>query len=176
MPDEIDLAAKRAELIAELGLSIECAFVPFSQSRNAKEKHPSLNWRVTLKREDREILTTDYMQGSAHCPSYSQRESFRPSVDYAKAIEAECETGRSAKRFRERIAAPKIADVLYSLFADSDVLDYDSFEDWAPNLGYDPDSRSAEKIYRACLGHALALRNGIGESKLAELREAFLDY
>jgi len=27
---------------------------------------------------------------------------------------------------------------------------YQSFEDWAGDYGYDPDSRKAEKVYRAC--------------------------
>ena len=43
-------------------------------------------------------------------------------------------------------------------------------------LGYDPDSRKAEGIYRACLELALKLRNGLGEKLLAELREAVADY
>jgi hypothetical protein len=42
-------------------------------------------------------------------------------------------------------------------------------------IGYDPDSRSAEKVCQACLKIALELRNGLGESNLARLREATQD-
>lgn len=59
-----------AEAIASLGLTVESVFVPFSRSRNKAEKNPSLNWKVTIKRNDREVLTTDYMAGMGHCPNY----------------------------------------------------------------------------------------------------------
>lgn len=71
---------------------------------------------------------------------------------------------------------PDPVDVIYSLIQDASVLDAGSFEDWAAELGYDRDSRKAETIYRACLGLALALRHGIGESGMEALRAAFLDY
>lgn len=45
-----------------------------------------------------------------------------------------------------------------------------------PELGYDPDSRKAEAIYKACLEIALKLRNALGEDGLAKLREAAQDY
>lgn len=56
--------------LADLGLTVESVFVPFSQSRNKAEKHKSLNWRVTVKRNGRDILTTDYSAGAGHCPGY----------------------------------------------------------------------------------------------------------
>lgn len=34
------------------GLRVECEFVPLSRSRNAREKHPTVNWRVRLFRAD----------------------------------------------------------------------------------------------------------------------------
>lgn len=46
---------------------------------------------------------------------------------------------------------PSAADVLECLI--SDAIGYRnaaSFEDWASDYGYDPDSRAAEKTYRAC--------------------------
>ena len=46
---------------------------------------------------------------------------------------------------------PTAADVLSCLLLDA--TGYDdarNFEDWAPEFGYDPDSRKAEKIYHEC--------------------------
>jgi hypothetical protein len=71
---------------------------------------------------------------------------------------------------------PHVGDVLYSLIMDSDALDYSSFEEWTDNLGYDPDSRSAEKIYKSCMEIALKMRSLFGEERLSELRTLFENY
>lgn len=178
-----DLAAT----IARLGLIVESEFVPFSKSRNAAEKHRSLNWRVTLKREGRDILTTDYSAGIAHCPAYkaSVREAGGPNcILRHEAIERETETGVATTFAPSGIAMmqrgapilPDATDVIYSLVRDSDVLDFATFEQWAEEFGYDTDSRSAESTYRACLEIALKLRAGIGEADLSALREAASEY
>lgn len=46
----------------------------------------------------------------------------------------------------------------------------------AETFGYDPDSRSAEKVYRACMEIALKMRAALGESGLSRLNEIFQDY
>ena len=154
------------ELLSDMGLSRALKFVPFSQSRNATEKHPSLNWKVTLQHKGRDILSTDYMQGCAHCRAYKQGDN---TVRRDQMVRAECETGINAK-------TPDLRDIMYSLVMDSDVIDYPSFEEWASNFGYETDSRKAEAIYRACLDIALKLRAALGDDGLAKLREAFQDY
>lgn len=196
-----ETAGQRIERVArELGLTVEAVFVPFSRSRNAAEKSPSLNWRVSLKIEPkaggtrRTVLETDYSAGCGHCPAYkgSVKAFGAPnSLMRDGAIRAECETGRAVRVFDSansptgyavrtleggKPLMPESADVIASLVLDSDALDCAAFEEWAGNLGYDTDSRSAEKTYRACLEIALALRNGIGEAGLAKLREACQDY
>jgi hypothetical protein len=171
------------DTIAALGLTIEATFVPFSQSRNAKPvkqmSDRSMNWRVRLVKDGRTILETDYSAGIAHCLTYNRNGS-RQTLAFAEAIANECETGwkhseSSGMRLR-RHPGPDAADVLYSLVMDASVLDSRSFEEWAADFGFDPDSRKAEAMYRACLGIALALRNGIGEAGLAQLQEAFQNY
>jgi hypothetical protein len=171
---------KPVELVTKLGLTVESEFVPFSRSRhakpNAKINDLSLNWRVTLKMNGREILTTDYGAGIAHCPAY--KDVSHLGVDAAEAIRRECETGKRAKNhglYGEAIN-PDSFDVLYSLIVDSEVLEHSCFEEWAVNFGYDADSRAAEKMYRACLEIALRLRSEIGDANLSALREAFVDY
>lgn len=66
--------AKAAETLASLGLTIESAFVPYSQSRNAGGEWPSLNWRVTVKRNGRDVLATDYSAGVASCPGHAAKK------------------------------------------------------------------------------------------------------
>ena len=176
----------RQATIDKLGLTISAKFVPFSQSRNAKEKSPSLNWQVTLLRDGREVLTTDYSAGCAHAPSYKQTWGRRTSEDQERdsRVAWECENGRPAGQFvniRHRAQNPPTLQpdtegVIWSLVMDSDVIDAGGFESWASDLGYDPDSRKAEATYRACLEIALKLRAAIGDAGLAALREAFEGY
>jgi hypothetical protein len=168
------------EVIAELGLTMTTEFVPWSKSRNADQKDPSLNWKVTILRNDRSFLTTDYSAGMGHCPSYGIKNKpgtlpYNLTVHGDAAIKNECETGYSRVTANKPIV-PDFADVLHSLVMDSDVIDYPTYEDWAGNFGYDPDSRKGEAIYRACLEIALKMRNAIGEDGLAKLRDAFQDY
>ena len=74
-------------------------------------------------------------------------------------------------------AKPEADDVLDCLASDAAGFENaESFEGWCDEYGYDPDSRSAEKIYRQCLEHSLALRAALGDTLLAELREVARDY
>lgn len=176
----------RAAIISGLGLTVESVFVPFSQSRNKGEKFPSLNWRVTVKHNGRDVLTTDYMAGSGHCPAYkaSVKALGGPnSLNRAEFIRRECETGfkglyhsQIIMNDRKSPLLPDTLDVLASLAMDSDVLDAGGFESWASDLGYDTDSRKAESIYQACLDIALKLRAALGDAGLQTLRNAFEGY
>tara|TARA_R110000796_G_scaffold242533_3_gene364638 strand:+ start:809 stop:1477 length:669 start_codon:yes stop_codon:yes gene_type:complete len=109
-----------AATLESLGVTVESVFIPFSRSRNAGQDSPSLNWSVTVKRQGRAVLTTDYGAGAGHCPAesvqgvphnwrparYRQRSdspsgwSYRAAtareslVQYRKALAAaECESG-----------------------------------------------------------------------------------
>lgn len=166
--------------IAALGLTMETTFIPWSQSRNKSEDRCSLNWTVRLLRAGREVLTTDYNAGAAHCPSYKQLDN---TAHRAQLVEWECENGRRAREFSGSIIGasgklilPAIEDVIYSLVSDAEAIDHATFEDWADSYGYDADSRKAEVVYRACLETALKLRSALGENGLAQLREAAQDY
>lgn len=181
--------ADRLALIQKLGIEYKAEFVPFSKSRNAGNKEKSLNWKVTISR-GRRSLTADYMQGIGHLPNYSS--AFSRLAIYDDAVNFACESGKSAiikhkngydaaqgDRHLQRleiIPAPELQDVLSSLVADSDALDSPTFEDWASNYGYDVDSRSGEKIYRACLEIGLKLRAMLGNDNLKKLHELFQDY
>src|SRR5438067_600163 len=83
-------------------------------------------------------------EGHAHCYKQGVR-----SVYGAELVAWECEHGKRGQtlpggnvvaRYRSPIM-PDFADVLHSLVNDADVLDSGTFEEWARDLGYDPDSR-----------------------------------
>ena len=46
---------------------------------------------------------------------------------------------------------PNVADVMEALFLDADAKNYETFESWAQDMGYDTDSRKAESIFNHCL-------------------------
>jgi hypothetical protein len=182
MTDHTELDAT----IAALGLEYRARFVPQSESRNAKEEQPSLNWSVTITR-GRQTLTTDYMQGIAHLPEYNRLakvQRTKAAHDYLRSCAS---TGKyspvpekaafnSFVMGAKPIPAPLLRDVLYCLVMDAGVLDYSTFEQWAGEYGYDTDSRKAEATYRACLEIALQLRAIVGDDGLRKLQEAFQDY
>ena len=212
MQTETEATPKQAILTwaEKHGVTMSAQFVPFSQSRNKGEESPSLNWRVTLHKrysgvhagmsssnerldipaETRDILTTDYSAGCAHCPAY-KRNDFKPGDKKfftRRAIAHECETGFEAgdvtegwigdkkKEGRRVRILPEFDSVLWSLSMDSSVIDAGGFEQWAADLGYDTDSRKAEVIYRECLDIALKLRAALGNEAMRELAEAGQDY
>ena len=68
------------------------------------------------------------------------------------------------------VTRPTFADILDSLRNDAECA-YPTFEEFADNLGYDPDSRSAEKIYLACCEIERKLRGLVGGKGMVELLE-----
>ena len=164
-----------------LGVTMTAEFIPLSKSRNAGEKRPTLNWKVTLHKGGRPFLTTDYIAGAAHAPSYP----YSKTTDGAEALKYECEHGKAVLRPGQRPDVlgirgkfpilPDFADVLYSLSADASVLDHPTYETWAGDYGFDPDSRKGEATYRACMEIALRLRSALGDDGPRRLAEAVQD-
>ena len=68
------------------------------------------------------------------------------------------------------INRPTFPEILDSLRSDSECA-YPTFEEFADNLGYDSDSRSAEKIYLACCEIERKLRRLVGGKGMVELLE-----
>lgn len=166
--------------IANLNLVYDAQFVPKNQSRNKDQEDPSLNWRITLKRVDAGAgmtFTTDYMQGIAHVPGYSQ---FDRSKFHTDRIAQAAVTGKyhatKVGFFMKPLPAPELRDILYSLVSDSDVLETSGFEEWASNLGYNTDSRKAEATYRECVEQALRFKALVGQPNLDKLRDLFQGY
>ena len=99
MPD-FKGATQDANLILEkLGCTLTCRFIPWSLSRSAKEKNPSLNWNCTLSRGGHSY-SFSYTTGLAHCHAYRNPVRFPNGKkdEYAtkEAIRHECETGKKA--------------------------------------------------------------------------------
>jgi len=171
----------------ELHIALVPKFVPFSQSRNAKPREDgkpwrSLNWRIMLQVNGRDVFEFDYSAGTGHCPADKLKDPYHKRL----GIEFEIEHGKRANVWagghvtgrQGESLLPDACDVLHSLALDADVLDCGGFDNWAwaEEYGYSPDSRKAEAVYRECLEQALKLRSALGEDGLRKLREATEGY
>lgn len=167
MTDCKGAAQNAAEYLEELGCTLTYRFIPWSLSRNAGEKDPSLNWECTLRSGD-DSYSFSYTKGSGHCHAYRNPVSFhdgRMDVYATKeAILRECETGHKAP-------PPTLEEVCYSLFLDA----YDGdFEDWCEEYGYSDDSIKAKAMYEECCRTRRALQRMFG-SHYDSLKELLSD-
>lgn len=155
------------DVLEQLGITTAATFIPH---KTPAGETPMLRWRVSVRRGGVEIYSTEYSAGCAHAPAHN---GFRDGV--TAAVKQECETGMRHDGAGP-VPAPKAADVLYCLVSDASAADAGSFEEWVGDLGYDIDSRSAERVYRACLETHKALSSAFTGEEYATLREAFTDY
>ena len=171
------------DILTAMGVSLEATFIPWSQSRNKNEKRKSLNWIVILKREGKKAISTDYMQGIGHIPGFPIQARMTSDLENLLSLTVEQGKVYNYKRGNpmfpmstKKLDPPSVLDVLHCLLMDSDVLNYATFEEWANELGYDPDSRKAEGIYQECLQIALQVKQMFSAGELEELYEMVQDY
>lgn len=160
-----------------VGLHLEATQVPWSQSRNAKEEQPTVEWRCQLRKgfatlggeADRLVLAFDYSQGVAHLDGYWQ--SIQGDARIRNVCEGLPDRPPTSVDRPLRAVPPTLANALYSLLLDGSAIDYGTFEEWAGEFGYDTDSRKAEKAYRDCLEIGLKLRSAVGGEMLQRFQE-----
>lgn len=68
------------------------------------------------------------------------------------------------------LGEPDAADVLDTLASDAGTIEYVSgFEEWANELGFDPDSRKAERTFQVSRKQSLALKQFLGDELYGDL-------
>lgn len=162
-----------------LGLDVTSVFIPWSRSRNAKEKAPSLNWRCTLTHKGVPLFSFDYSAGSAHCPAHKNAslKTCGPR-DFEAGVREECERGHAVKRVfslgsfvHGDAIKPDRVQVIDCLLRDASACDM-SFADWCAECGYDTDSISARRAYDELSEQGHTLRAAIGRAAFDDLRAA----
>lgn len=154
-------------VLESLGITTAATYIPH---KTPAGETPQLRWRVSVRRNGLEIYSTEYSAGCACAPSYKGIRSHA-----TEAVRRECETGVRHDG-RGEVPSPSTADVLYCLLSDAQASDAGSFEEWAGDLGYDTDSRAAERVYKACMDVAAALSKAFTAAERETLSEAFQDY
>lgn len=178
---------KTESVIKALGLTYRADFQPRPQPAD-KVKHPQLHWLITLER-GKKSMQFEYHEGMRHVKGYKQIHKTKyDQRRWEECYRKTCETGKlyrpseSGEYFFSPILGPKtqpaplLPNILYCIVLDAEVLNYSSYEEWAPELGFDPDSRKGEEVYRLCLKQSLALKQLVNDAELEQLREALQDF
>jgi hypothetical protein len=157
-------------------LEMVATHVPTSYDPNSEEM--PVKWKIKIKR-GRSEMETDYSTGIGHVVGYYKLIGLKTSIHNTRSVAELLWTGKKTMvdpgKFIS-LKTPTLDDVMHCLISDADTIDYPNFEDWANCFGYEADSRSAEKIYRACLEIGLKLRSMLGDEKLRQLRDNFQDF
>lgn len=150
-----------AELMQSYGASFRAMFVPQKFSRNANSPHKSLNWRCVIERKGKRYVT-DYMQGVGHIPAPTHKTNHLRQWSVGEQEMMASNEGKyyatNSTFITASLPVPKFFDVFQSLMMDASTAN-DTFPDWCDNLGYDSDSREAERIYNECLKVNMALQD-----------------
>lgn len=174
------------EYVDGLGMTYTATFLPMKQPAQTV-KNPQLHWHITLASGNANA-TFPYSQGCGHVKGYKQSHATRYDSAQANArYRKACETGLvQITEFAQPIPqpAPDVLDVLYCLVSDASVRHSVAYEEWAPENGYDIDSRKGEEVYRACQKQTTDLMRVLGGGRvgrealdrLEKLEELFQDY
>lgn len=139
--------------------------------RSLKEKCVAYN--LSLFYKGKKFMTTTYSAGVGNIPGWKPRMT----LDEQEVVDLALKHGKAKASFAlTKHLVPYVEDVLYCLVNDSGAADYACFEDWARDMGVDPDSRKGEGVYRVCLETYTRLRAVVGDSGITALKEIFQDY
>lgn len=121
-----------------------------------------LEWREYMKRGDKDSAE-EWAQGSRH---------FKFSLIRGASVYSGWYSMGPALK-----GVPELQSVLYCLLSDTAEIEAVSdFEEWADSLGYDTDSRKAERIFKACKETHAALSQMFGVQEMEDLRTMFEDF
>ena len=133
-------------------------------------------WQVTVGRNGRpgREVSMEYTMGCGHRHySTGYGRPGKPIVSNMSRLTID----QLERNKRSKPNNPTITDVMYSLLSDATAATgCANYAEFASEFGYDEDSISGDKIYRACQDQAAGL-NGIADyAEQNDLQELFQDY
>ena len=124
-------------------------------------------------------MTIQEFAVSNHITLTAERTSENPNMDDSRNMDHWKVTLRCGRRQMTLVfsmgyghggKSPEVEDVLSCLSSDSaSIENARSFEEWADELGYDTDSRKAEKTYNVCKRQAEKLLKLLGNTLYQQL-------
>jgi hypothetical protein len=170
----------------QAGLSLSVIAGPTGALR---EDWPCISYRVAIHdSRRREVWSGDYHLGTGHVKFRGKRPvnlslteaSIAEHLALGKTIRPEYrkEQAETAAKFAKvQGVTPKLNDVAHSILSDGAAFfDGQRFEDWAADFGYDPDSRKAEAVFKACDDTGRQLARAFSRDTLDGLREWASNY
>ena len=114
---------------------------------------------------NRITMTATKIDQNPNAPDWTEADHWR--VNMRRVPGGKVDTRMStyfSQGYAHHGAEPDAASVLDCLASDAASVDQArDYEDWARDFGYDPDSRKAEKIYKACQRRAERLKAFLGD-------------
>ncbi len=118
-------------------------------------------------------MTLDAFIKSAGLTMTAGRTDSNPNMDSSTAMDhwkVTIRAGRSrmstvfSMGYGHKGNAPTLADVLDCLASDASSVAQADYDEWARDMGYDTDSRKAERTYKACVRQGEKLKRLLGDS------------
>lgn len=156
------MTTTRIDELKELGFSLEILSGP---TPSVKDDWQSIAYNIRLLFNEKPIIETPYNLGIRHVKVRGFAPSLlhgwmadeqamlrswqnRPHVNF---IDKELQARVASKLAKIQKIVPQLDDVLYGLLLDGEAyFSGQTFEDWALEFDYDPDSRKSETIWKQC--------------------------
>ena len=109
-------------------------------------------------------LIVDIPNSGVFTTEYSEGEGLRIVKKFSNGV-------------KENMKSPSRVDMLWCLLTDASIVENcTDFADFCSELGYDEDSRKAEKSFKECCKTLKALKQMFSAEELETLKETFEDY
>jgi hypothetical protein len=163
-----------ATLAANLGLTLTAT--NGRGQYDAGQSWTSIRFDCTLTRNGREVWSGPYHLGIGHLKNLATIERANGNLPRNAAPTRAQLAALTRYSAAERLQ-PSLADVLASLILDGAAFfDGLTFEEWAPDLGHDTDSRKAEAMFRECDATGRKLARAFKPDELEALRNAAAEH
>lgn len=169
--------------LAEIGVEFKAEFLGYGK-HFADDTDSRDRYRATFKRE-RSEFSVDFGQSTAHSqPSPEFKQSWREVYhhtpeDLQKAMTLPSgskhplsrDLALVAKRLRVCVPDPKAPTAYDVLACIEKCAPPPTFEEWAEEMGMDPDSRKGERVFRAVVEEWLKVSRFFSAEELGRLQE-----
>lgn len=182
MATTTDIEAQVADLLKELGITVEFKFVPQPDAKaDATLLKRMVDWSVVFTGQHH-TFETEYHYGLGHIPWYteeSRKSGGRLTLWLAGVLADALKTGtwseRSFGKSGKTLPPPKVTDVIHALVLDFSGIHEMTFDEWCDYWDVSSDSIKQKATYESLRDQSVFFRRLFGD-RYAELEAAVEDY